>query len=318
MMFKRLLVTLVAACSVGAPAWSATPSDWELVWGEEFNGRSLDTRKWDIELGSGFFQYDQNAWVPGWGNHELQYYTNSPRNVAVHGGFLHLRALREAHDGSGYTSGRIRTTRRDGTPLFSTQYGRVEFRAKLPVGRGLWPAVWMLPVVHGYGGWAASGEIDILEARGHEPDRVHGTLHYGSPWEANIYTGGNFVFPVDQSIGEFHVYTLDWQPGRISWAVDGKTYNTQTFWWSSPRTEGGKGAAPRSEADLNPWPAPFDKPFYLILNLAVGGDFLGKNGNPDANTRFPAEMVVDYLRVYRKKGGYGPTPPRGPGKLPYE
>jgi beta-glucanase (GH16 family) len=222
--------------------------------------------------------------------------------------------IKESYNGCGYTSARMKTRKRDGSELFSKKYGRFEFRAKLPTGKGIWPALWMLPQDDKYGTWAASGEIDIVEAKGQEPTRVLGTLHYGARWPNNKESSNRHDFPDGGTIADFHIYTLDWEPGKISWAVDGKTYATQTFWWSTSKLEGDKGAKPRQESDLNPWPAPFDQPFYLVMNVAVGGNFLG---NPDMNTRFPAEMLIDYVRVYDRIGGYAPAAPRGPGKLPF-
>src|SRR5690606_23549023 len=111
-----------------------------------------------------------------------------------------------------------------------------------------------------------------------------------------------------------HVYALEWEPGRIRWSVDGKVYATQSFWWSSSKLDGEQGAKPSDETDLNPWPAPFDQPFYLVMNVAVGGRFVGL---PNKSTSFPAEMLVDYVRVYDKIGGYEAVAPRGPGKLPF-
>jgi beta-glucanase (GH16 family) len=171
----------------------------------------------------------------------------------------------------------------------------------------------LLPQSDKYGTWASSGEIDVMEARGQEPTKVLGTLHYVSRWPNNTHSGTDFVFPKGGNIAEFHIYAMDWEPGKISWSVDNKVYSTQSFWWSSSKIVGGKGEKPGQESDLNPWPALFDQPFYIVMNVAVGGKFLG---NPDATTRFPAEMLVDYVRVYDKIGGNGPTPPRGPGKLP--
>lgn len=310
---SALLALLWLIAGASALAQASTPPGWTLVWSDEFDGTQLDRSKWDIELGNGFFQYEQNTWIAGWGNKELQYYTREPENVFVRDGFLHLRALREARDGAGYTSGRVSTRKRDGGELYSKTYGRFEIRASLPLGQGLWPALWMLPRDHAYGGWAASGEIDLVEARGQEPDRVHGTLHYGSPWPANVSSGGTHVFGAGESIADFHVYALEWEPGVMRWFVDGKLAGTQTGWWSSGRMAQGQGAAPRSEADIKPWPAPFDQPFYLVMNLAVGGNYLG---NPDRTTRFPAEMRVDYVRVYDRVAGYGPAPPRRAGSLP--
>jgi beta-glucanase (GH16 family) len=208
----------------------------------------------------------------------------------------------------------LRTRKRDGTALFSKQYGRFEFRAKLPVGKGVWPALWMLPEEEKYGGWAASGEIDVMEARGQEPGKVLGTIHYGSKWPVNAESSKDYVFPEKRTIADFHVYAVEWEPGEIRWYVDGTLYSTQTFWWSTSKGDAAKGAKPTKESDLNPWPAPFDQKFYLVMNVAVGGKFAG---NPDKNTKFPVEMVVDYVRVYDKVGGYGEPKPRGKGKLPF-
>ena len=290
------------------------PDEWKLVWSDEFDGKDIDRSKWDLDLGNGFFNYDANVWIGGWGNNELQYYTREADNAFVKDGMLHLRAVKESYNGFGYTSAKLKSRKRDGSPLFNKKYGKFEFRAKLPTGKGIWPAIWMLPQDEKYGGWAASGEIDILEAKGQEPTKVLGTLHFGSRWPANTFAGKTYVLPRDGTIADFHVYTLEWEPGEIRWYVDGHCYSTQSFWWSSSKTDGAKGANPNQEADLNPWPAPFDQPFYLVMNLAVGGKFLG---NPDKTTVFPAEMLVDYVRVYDKVAGYGKTKPRGNGKLPF-
>ena len=137
---------------------------WKLVWADEFEGHELDRSKWDFDIGNGFYDYKNHAWVPGWGNEELQYYTHEPENVVVRDSCLVIRAVKEPLHGCGYTSARLKTRQRDGTPLFTKLYGRVEFRAKVPWGKGLWPALWMLPVDDKYGGWAASGEIDSRNA----------------------------------------------------------------------------------------------------------------------------------------------------------
>ena len=285
---------------------------WKLTWSDEFDGKELDRTKWDFDLGNGFFTADK-TWIGGWGNNELD--TTRPS--------LKTSSSRKACSTSGpskrstncdYTSARLKTRKADGSSLFSQKYGKVEFRAKLPTGKGVWPAVWMLPQAEKYGGWAASGEIDILEARGQEPNKVLGTLHFGSRWPANTHLSKDYVLPEKGTIADFHVYTLEWEPGEIRWYVDKHLYSTQSFWWSSSKTDGNKGAKPAKEADLNPWPAPFDQPFYLVMNVAVGGNFLGK---PDKTTEFPAEMVVDYIRVYEKVGGYDKPKPRGEGKLPF-
>lgn len=288
-------------------------AEWKLVWSDEFEGRQIDRTKWDFDLGNGFYNYHANVWISGWGNGELQYYTREPENAFVKDGELHLRALKESRDGCGFTSAKLKTRKRDGSPLFAKKYGKFEIRAKLPTGKGVWPAIWMLPQEEKYGGWPASGEIDILEARGQEPTKILGTLHYGARWPANTHTSHEHVL-TGKDFADFHVYGLEWEPGEIRWSLDGKQFAQQNFWWSSDKSDGDKEAKPAKEADLKPWPAPFDQPFYLILNVAIGGQFVG---NPDKTTAFPAEMVVDYVRVYDKVGGYGEPKPRGAGKLPF-
>src|SRR5438270_6702058 len=163
-------------------------AEWKLVWSDEFDGKEIDKTKWDFDTGNGFYDYDASQWISGWGNDELQYYTREPDNAFVKDGMLHIRAVKESLHGCGYTSARLKTRKRDGRPLFSQRYGRFEFRAKLPTGRGIWPALWMLPQGDRYGPWPLSGEIDVMEARGQEPTKVLGTLHYGSRWPANTHT----------------------------------------------------------------------------------------------------------------------------------
>jgi beta-glucanase (GH16 family) len=301
-----------AVCTNQAQQPSA--AEWKLVWSDEFDGKEIDRAKWDFDLGNGFFNYDANTWIGGWGNGELQYYTRDSENAFVKDGMLHIRAVKESYQGFGYTSARMKSRKRDGSSLFATKYGKVEFKAKLPTGKGVWPALWMLPQDDKYGGWAASGEIDVMEAKGQEPTKVLGTLHFGGRWPMNTEASKTYVFPDGGTIADFHVYAVEWEPGEFRWSVDGKVYSTQSFWWSSGKTDGNKGAKPLKESDLNPWPAPFDQPFFIVMNVAVGGQFLG---NPDKTTVFPAEMVVDYVRVYDKVGGYGKPKPRGSGKLPF-
>jgi beta-glucanase (GH16 family) len=292
-----------------------TPFGWKLTWSDEFDGKEIDPAKWDFEIGNGFFDYDADEWISGWGNEELQYYTKEPQNVFVKDGMLCIRAVKESLHGCGYTSAKLKTQKRDGSPLFNQKYGRFEFRAKLPTGQGVWPALWMLPQGAKYGPWAASGEIDVMEARGQEPTKVLGTLHYGSRRPANTHSSKGYVLPDKGTIADFHVYAVEWEPGEVRWFVDGKKYASQSFWWSSSKKDGDMGVIPKAKADLNPWPAPFDQPFYLVMNVAVGGRFLGR---PDRTTVFPVEMLVDYVRVYEKREGYGKTNPRGEGKLPFD
>ena len=311
-----LLATALSALSFAfaTPAAAKAPAGWTQVWSDEFDGNRIDDAKWDFDFGNGFYSYDANQWIGGWGNGELEYYTREPSNAFVKDGLLHIRAVKESFDGCGYTSARLKSRKRDGSALFAPRYGRFEFRAKLPVGKGLWPALWLLPQDDTYGPWAASGEIDVLETRGHEPDKVTGAIHYGGRWPVNTYTGFSYTLPNSGRTDTFHAYALEWEPGVIRWYTDGQLTSSSSFWWSCGKTADGKGVAPKREADLNPWPSPFDKPFYLLMNLAVGGQF---GGNPDATTVFPAEMQVDYVRVYEKSGGTGATPARGAGKLPF-
>lgn len=289
----------LCACSTAGPA-----PDPDLVWNDEFQGSALNLKKWGYQIGNGFMS--GNEYVAGWGNNELEFYTDRPENVKVENGHLVITARRGAYTGDAngtpkafdWTSGRIRTAGK-----FSRTYGRFEIRAKLPVGKGLWPAIWMLPEEpNPYGTWAASGEIDIMEAWGSKPGKVGQTLHYGGLWPGNVYSGHEFTFPETTNIGDWHTYALEWRPGEIRWLVDGQVTHTKTQWWSASKT------APGSEADLNAWPAPFDKPFYLLLNLAVGGNF---DGNPDATTPGTAQMLVDYVRVYSL-----PDEKRDPGSRP--
>ena len=239
-----------------------------LVWSDEFDGDSLDYSKWGLE---------ENAF--GGGNSELQIYTDRKENVRVTDGHLVIEARRDNANRNGtkreYSSGRIRTKNRG-----DWKYGRIEVRAKLPSGAGIWPAIWMLPTTDQYGGWAASGEIDIMEMKGSEPDTILGTLHYGSPWPDNKYSGDPFKLPTGTFADKFHTFAIDWSPGKIMWFVDGKHFQTQTKWSSS----GG------------PFPAPFDQKFHLVFNLAVGGHFVKP---PNAQTVFPQQMLIDYVRVYQ-------------------
>ena len=292
-----------------------TENEWVMVWNDEFEGDRIDPAKWDYDLGNGFYDYRNHAWIPGWGNEELQYYTREPENVSVKDSLLTIRAVKESLHGCGYTSARLKTVKRDGTPLFSKRYGKFEFRAKVPWGKGMWPALWMLPLTDHYGGWAASGEIDVMEIVGEKPDEVLGTLHYGSTYSKRSLITHVHKIPEDSLVSDWHVYTVEWEPGEIRWLLDGVHWATQNFWWSCSKNVEGVGVEAKKKSDINPWPAPFDQPFYLLMNIAVGGNF---PGHPNPETHFPAELVIDYVRVYDKVGGYAEAPPRGPGKLPYQ
>ncbi len=219
---------------------------------------------------SAIWRYDTGA--GGWGNGELQTYTDSRRNSALDGaGNLVITARREA-DGS-YTSARLTT---QGT--YTAQYGRVEARIRIPWGQGIWPAFWMLGADLPQVGWPACGEIDVMEAIGRDPDTVYGTVH-GPGYSGAQGISAAYRSPDGSAFADaFHVFAVDWRPGSVSWSVDGQTYRTVT------------------PADTNGAPWVFDKPFFVVLNVAVGG---GWPGNPDATTRFPQQMTVDSLRVFQ-------------------
>jgi beta-glucanase (GH16 family) len=292
-----------------------TPKGWKLVWHDEFEGHEIDRSKWDFDLGNGFFDYNNHAWIPGWGNEELQYYTDARSNAEVKDGVLTIRAQKEALHGCGYTSARLKTKQRDGTTLFATKFGRIEFRAKVPWGKGLWPALWMLPVDDNYGGWAASGEIDLMEIVGEKPHEVLNSIHFGSTYPKRSLITTVHALPGGSTVSDWHTYAVEWEPGEIRFFVDEVQTCTYDHWWSCSVLKDGVGVEATKPADLNPWPAPFDQPFYLVMNVAVGGNFPGV---PNPATQFPAELVVDYVRVYEKKGGYGSTKPIGPGQFPWQ
>ncbi|MCA1029520.1 carbohydrate binding domain-containing protein [Bacillus timonensis] len=260
-------------------------SDWKLVWSDEFNGTELDQTKWSYDTGNGFVDPSGN-YIPGWGNQELQYYSED--NVKVQDGKLLIEGKKEtAFDDRGtyeYTSGKVTTRGK-----FSKTFGKFEARIKLPQGQGFWPAFWMMPEDDVYGGWAASGEIDIMEAAGGRTNKVGGAIHYGGQWPNNAYTAKDYTFPDGQDITDFHVYSVEWEPGEIRFYVDGNLFQTLNNWNST-----GAGNATKYS-----YPAPFDQEFFLILNLAIGGWY---GGNPDATTNFPGTMEVDYVKVYELEG----------------
>lgn len=240
-----------------------------LVWSDEFNGAQLDPQVWFFEEGDGS-QYG----IPGWGNRELEYYL--PDNARLEDGLLKIEAREESVGPYNYTSARINTRDR-----FAFRYGRIEARMRLPGGQGIWPAFWLLPQDSPYGGWAASGEIDIMEAVNlgvYGNNLVYGTIHYGGEAPANVYTGESYLVPADAT-AEFHTYAIEWDATEIRWYVDDVLFGVQNSWYS---TNGD-------------FPAPFDVPFYVIFNVAVGGNW---PGSPNDDTVFPVTMEVDWVRVY--------------------
>lgn len=261
---------------------------WSLVWSDEFNGTELDRSKWTFDLGNG-----HAVGNPGWGNNELEYYTDRSENVKVDSGNLVITAKKETYEGYAYTSARIKTK-----GLFSKKYGKFEIRAKAPTGQGLWPAIWMMPEDDVYGIWAASGELDIMEAWGSKPHKVAGTIHYGAQWPGEASSGKEYEFPNGGTIADYHTYAIEWEPGEIRWYVDGQLSSTKNDWYS--RSTG--------KTQDNAYPAPFDQKFHLLMNLAVGGNF---DGDPADTSIFPKSMLVDYVRVYELTGRpyRDPVPP---------
>lgn len=268
--FEYITLTEIEGEEIEAPE-----RNWELVWSEEFENTELDRSVWNIDIGNG-----QAGGLEGWGNNELQYYTDNPNNIRIEDGRLILEAHEETvtdeYGTFDYTSGKITTENN-----FSQTYGRFEASIKLPSGQGFWPAFWMMPQEDVYGGWAASGEIDIMENRGSETDEVGAAFHYGGEWPENTHSGGAYHFPEGQTTTDFNLYSLEWEPGEIRWYVNDDLYYIANEWYS---TNG-------------EYPAPFDQEFFMILNLAVGGWY---GGNPDETTQFPVQMEVDYVRVYRE------------------
>jgi beta-glucanase (GH16 family) len=270
-----MLLGLKTFCSFGclfillAAMARSQEDNGKLVWIDEFDGKSLDYSKWEIEI---------NAF--GGGNQELQIYTDRADNVRVENGLLVIQAHRQRTGIAGterdFSSGRIRSKRRG-----DWKYGRFEARMKLPAGQGLWPAFWMLPSDEKYGTWASSGEVDIMEFKGQEVDTLWGTLHHGGSWPRNKHTGLTKKFDGLDFTKDFHVFGVEWEPGEFRWSLDGKIWQVQKEWG----TENGS------------FPQPFDQPFHIVLNLAVGGEFVGPVAG---DTEFPAQMLVDWVKVYQK------------------
>lgn len=252
-MKKLILILLVSSVIF------AQKTERKLVWEENFNGKALDESVWNYELGNGCPN------ICGWGNNESQIYTD--KNHQVKDGFLVVEAKK---DGDVYTSTRITTQNKK-----TFQYGRIEARAKLPVGEGLWPAFWMLGSNIPKVGWPKSGEIDILEYIGKEPEMVFTSLHTQDSHGNTINTKKTKSPKIEEG---FHTYAIDWTKEKIEFFVDGKS--VYTF---NPEIK-----------NENTWP--FDQPFYFIINLAVGGNFGGPKID---NSIFPQQFIIDYVKVYQ-------------------
>jgi beta-glucanase (GH16 family) len=276
---RGLLPTLslmLAMCgghsSSASPSPTPTPGPWMLTWSDEFDGPDQsrpDQSRWAYDIGGG-----------GWGNQELETYTNRVENAAIEQGALVITARAERYTGPDgiardYTSARLKTQGH-----FTQTYGRFEARIQIPRGQGLWPAFWMLGSDIGTTGWPTCGEIDIMENIGREPNTVHGTFH-GPGYSGAGGIGSPFVSPDGKPFADgYHLYAVEWEPGEVRWYVDDHLYET------------------RKPSDL-PGGARwvFDHDFFLIMNVAVGG---GWPGNPDGTSVFPQRMRVDYVRIYRR------------------
>ena len=238
--------------------------NWQITWSDEFNGQagqSPDAAKWTIDLGTG---------QDGWGNSELQSYTNSPANISLDDqGNLVITAINE---GNRFTSARIKTQ-----GLFAQQYGRFEARIKTPYGPGIWPAFWMLGENIETVPWSGCGEIDIMELRGQEPHIIHGTLH-GPGYSGGNPVTGSYALVNDRFDNDFHLFAIEWDKDKIDFFVDDYLYQ-------------------RIERSNVPGEWVYDQPFFILINLAVGGNYVGF---PTAQTPFPQKMYIDYVRVYQE------------------
>ena len=282
-MYKTLPVFLcvsflLGACDAATPEPTSTPAPtpipsptpapweragWDIVWHDEFEGTELDRTNWTFDIGGN-----------GWGNQELQMYTDRPENILLENGMLVIEARQEPElvGGREYSSARIKTQ-----GLHAWQYGRIEARIKLPYGQGIWPAFWMLGEDLMRKGWPGAGEIDVLEFIGREPNHIYATVH-APGYSGGDGVGGSLTVPADSLQNEFHIYAIEWQENQIRWYFDEQEYFKLT------------------PADV-PEQWIFDHPFFIILNLAVGGRW---PGYPDETTVFPQFLYVDYVRVYQK------------------
>lgn len=269
-----LLLLLQLSCSKGGSNTTTVPSTpivtnpsptltYQLVWSDEFNSNGMpDTSKWGYDVGGN-----------GWGNNELQYYTNArPENVRIENGNLVIEARKEHFSGKSYTSARLLTKgKADWT------YGKFEIRAKLPRGRGTWPAIWLLAATNPLN-WPADGELDIMEEVGYNPNVIVGSAHNKTYFGSNSKSNSKFIASAQDS---FHVYTLEWTEYNTIWSIDGVEFH-------------GYG---NSGNGTDSWP--YQKKFFMLLNTAIGGDWGGAQGIDDSI--FPQSFLIDYVRVYQKK-----------------
>ncbi|GEP64157.1 hypothetical protein CBE01nite_19250 [Clostridium beijerinckii] len=268
---KQLIMSLVISSlmvSSFIPTVTAkADTGWNLAWSDEFNGTNINTSNWKYETGG-----------DGWGNNELEYYTNRFENARIENGNLVIEARKENYNGMNYTSARLKSQ-----GLKNWTYGKVEARMKLPAGQGVWPAFWMLGENISQVSWPKCGEIDIMEHINNE-SAIHGTIHWDSTGNNTHAQYGAASPNID--VTQYHVYSIEWDASSIKWFVDGTQYLEANIANNINGTE------------------EFHKPFFILFNLAVGGNW---PGNPDGSTPFPAKMYVDYVRVYQH-GDNNPTP----------
>ena len=258
---------LLAGCAKGKTSDIPQYEGWHLVWSDEFDGEELSAADWNRETHE-----------KGWVNHELQTYLPKEEYAYVKDGMLVIQPVKE---GDQYFSGRINTQKKH-----SLTYGRIEASIKVPTGKGLWPAFWMMPDDESlYGYWPRCGEIDIMEILGHQTTRLHGTIHFGEP---HTQMHGTYDLKEGDFSKEFHQFAVEWDPEEFRWYVDGELYYSTDIWFTK-----------KSGEEALPLPAPFDQPFHVILNVAVGGDW---PGSPTEDTVFDerAAMYVDYVRMYQR------------------
>ncbi len=256
-----LCITVLISCSTDE-SQEVVNNFKNIVVSDEFDtDGALNSALWTFDIGRG---------DNGWGNNELQYYTDRPENVKIENGLLHITAREESFEGANFTSARIKTQ-----GLFEKQYGRFEARIQLPWGQGIWPAFWLLGNDCEENTWPLCGEIDIMEYRGQEPTKVLGSLH-GPGYSAGEAVTKSYILENDRFDTGFHVFGIEWGPDFVNFYVDDALYNRIT-----PEDVPGEWV--------------FDHPFYIIMNVAVGGSFVGP---PNAETQFPQTMLVDYIRVY--------------------
>ncbi len=261
----------LACLGLIAKAQAQNEPGWNLVWQDEFNGPTIDSSKWTFQTG------------PSEVNAELEYYSNSSQNAFIQDSTLVIRALQQSAGGRNYTSAKLYTQFKG-----DWLYGRVEVKAKLNHGQGMWPAIWMMPTDNAYGTWPASGEMDIMELLGQQTDKVYGTIHYAVNGQ-HQQQGSSLTLSSGNFADTYHIFAYEWDADQQRWYVDDSLYFSTTL------------------------ESPFDQRFYLILNVAVGGSW---PGSPDSTTPFPNDMTVDYVRIYQKPASsLAPAPTSPPFRL---